>query len=125
VLRGIEKFQITGEDDSKAYRLAHVDPLPEPISEADRAQLRKDRQRLEALLIAAIERGGAEPRFPPAVADEDLVNALAQYLALEPLERQALLEREGILARCRALVELLEIKTMAQRGTKWKSGSVH
>jgi Lon protease-like protein len=125
VLRGIEKFQITGEDDSKAYRLAHVDPLPEPISEADRAQLRKDRQRLEALFIAAIERGGAEPRFPPAVADEDLVNALAQYLALEPLERQALLEREGILARCRALVELLEIKTMAQRGTKWKSGSVH
>src|SRR5688572_23490168 len=33
VLRGIEKFQITGEDDSKAYRLAHVDPLPESISE--------------------------------------------------------------------------------------------
>jgi Lon protease-like protein len=125
VLRGIEKFQITGEDDSKPYRLANVDPLPELVTDADRPQLRKDRQRLEALLVAAIERGGAEPKFPPAVADEDLVNALAQYLALEPLERQALLEREGILARCRALIELLEIKTMAPRGTKWKSGSVH
>jgi uncharacterized protein len=125
VLRGLEKFRITGEDDSKAYRQAQVEPLPETVTEADRPQLRRDRQRLEALLIAAIERGGAEPKFPPAVADEDLVNALAQYLALEPLERQALLEREGILARCRALVELLEIKTMASRGAKWKNGSVH
>ena len=44
---------------------------------------------------------GADPKFPPAVPDEDLVNALAQYLELEPLERQALLERDGILARCR------------------------
>jgi Lon protease-like protein len=121
VLRGIEKFRITGEDDSQPYRLAHAEPLPESVVEADRPQLRKDRQRLEALLVAAIERGGAEPRFPPAVPDEDLVNSLAQYLALEPLERQALLERDGILARCRALIELLEIKTMAPRGTK----SVH
>ena len=125
VLRGIEKFRVTAEDESKAYRLAHVDPIPEPVSEADRPQLRRDRHRLEALLIAAIERGGAEPRFPPAVADEDLVNALAQYLALEPLERQALLEREGIQARCTALIELLEIKTLGARGTTWKSGSVH
>src|SRR5688572_8564928 len=117
VLRGIEKFRVTGEDESKAYRLAHVDPIPEAVSEADRPQLRRDRHRLEALLIAAIERGGAEPRFPPAVADEDLVNALAQYLALEPLERQALLEREGIQARCTALIELLEIKTLGARGT--------
>jgi Lon protease-like protein len=125
VLRGIEKFRITGEDESRSYRLAHVVPLPESVAEEDRTQLRRDRHRLEALLIAAIERGGAEPRFPPAVADEDLVNALAQYLALDPLERQALLERDGILARCKALVELLEIKTIGSRGTRWKNGSVH
>ena len=31
--------------------------------------------------------------IPPGMADEDLVNALAQYLDLEPLEKQALLER--------------------------------
>ncbi len=124
VLRGIEKFRITGEDDSKPYRLAHVDPIGETIAEADRPALRGDRQRLEVLLAAAIERGGKDMKFPPAVADEDLVNALAQYLALEPLERQALLERDGILSRCRALIELLEIKTLTPRGT-WKGGSVH
>ena len=125
VLRGIEKFRLSDEDHSKTYRLAQVEPIPEPVLEVDRPQLRRDRQRLEALLAAAIERGGAEPRFPPAVPDEDLVNALAQYLALEPLERQALLEQDGVLARCRALIELLEIRTIAPRGTSWKGGSVH
>ena len=42
--------------------------------------------------------------------DEDLVNALAKYLELEPVEKQALLERNGLLARSRSLIELLEMK---------------
>ena len=57
----------------------HVDALPETTSDADKTVLRQQRQRLETLLIAAIERGGADPKFPPAIADDDLVNALAQY----------------------------------------------
>ena len=125
VLRGIEKFRVSGEDASRVYRLAHAEPIPEPVAESDRPVLRQQLRRLEALLAAAIERTGPEPRFPPAVSDEDLVNALAQYLALDPLERQALLERAGILDRCRALIELLEIKTLTPRGTTWKGGSVH
>jgi uncharacterized protein len=125
VLRGIEKFRIIGEDASRPYRLAHVEPITEIIAEADRTAVRQHRQRLEALLAAAIERTGSGPRFPPAVADEDLVNALAQYLTLEPIERQALLERDGVLARCRALIELLEIKTITRRAAAPPSGSVH
>jgi hypothetical protein len=58
------------------------------------------------------------------VPDEDLVNALAQHLELDPLERQALLEREGVLARCRGLIELLEMNTLAPRDS-WKDGTVH
>jgi hypothetical protein len=85
------------------------------IPEDHRNELRRHRNRLEALLAVAIERAGAEPRFPPAVPDEDLVNALAQYIELDPLERQALLEREGVLARCRALIELLEMRTISPR----------
>jgi hypothetical protein len=122
VLRGLEKFRILDEDRSKVYRLADIVGLPEVIAEAERTALRRQRLRLEAVLAAAIERGGAEPRFPPAVADEDLINALSQYLELQPIERQALLEREGILARCGALIELLEMKTLAP---KWGDGSVH
>ena len=125
VLRGMERFRIAGEqDDCKAYRIAHVSGLPDLMPDEDRPELRRHRHRLEALLAAAMERTGSEPRFPPAVPDEDLVNALAQYLELDPLERQALLERDGILARCRALIELLEIKTLAPRNS-WKGRSVH
>ena len=124
VLRGIERFRITGEDGSTPYRIAHVDGLPETIPEEQRAELRRHRHRLEALLAAAIERTGSEPRFPPAIPDEDLVNALAQYLELDPLEHQALLEREGSLARCRGLIELLEMKTIVP-GSSWKGRSVH
>ena len=48
--------------------------------------------------------------------DDELINALAQYLELEPIEKQALLERDGTLARCHSLVELLEMKAMMERG---------
>jgi len=124
VLKGIEKFRVSSEDSSKPYRLATIDSLPELVPDADRTELRRLRLRLETLLAAAVEREGGDPKFPPAVVDEDLVNALAQYLGLEPLERQALLEREGVLARCHGLIELLEMKTM-DRGAAWKGRAVH
>jgi hypothetical protein len=106
------------------YRLGHVDALPETIPEDDRTELRRHRHRLEALIAVAIERAGAEPRFPATVQDEDLVNALAQYIELDPLERQALLEREGVLDRCRALIDLLEMRTLTPR-LSWKGKSIH
>jgi Lon protease-like protein len=124
MLRGIEKFRISGEQSDRSYRIAHVDALPETLTEADRAVLKQERSRIEALLAAAIERLGAAPRFPPAVPDEDLINALAQYIQLDPIERQALLERDGVALRCRGLIELLEMKTMTPRGVSWKD-SVH
>jgi len=125
VLRGIEKFRIVGEDRSLLYRQATVEPLDERLPDSDRLALRDRRHRLEALLAVAIERTGAEPRFPPSVPDEDLVNALAQYLDFEPIERQALLERDGILARCQGVIELLEMRTLSPRGSNWKGRAVH
>jgi len=121
VLQGIEKFRIVDEDTGREYRLAHIEPLPEIASDADKRLLKQRRHRLEALLVAAIERGGADPRFPEKIPDEDLVNALSQYLGLDPVERQALLERNGILARCDGLIELLEMKTYSPGGPR----SVH
>ena len=53
--------------------------------------------------------------MPAAMADEDLVNALAQYLDLEPLEKQALLERDVPARARRSLVELLEMKILMAR----------
>jgi Lon protease-like protein len=125
VLRGLEKFRVLAEDDSQPYRLAHIEAVPESGAAADKDGIRAHRQRLEAVLARTIERGSGEPRFPPAVPDDDLVNALAQYLPLDPLERQALLECDGIAARCRALIELLEMRTLTGGGKAWKDGSVH
>ena len=59
--------------------------------------MRVARRRLESLLVPQPEGRGAEPKVPPAMPDEDLVNALAQYLELEPVEKQALLERDSLL----------------------------
>src|SRR5262245_10177751 len=36
VLRGIEKFRITGEEQGKPYRLAQIDAVPEPLTNAER-----------------------------------------------------------------------------------------
>jgi Lon protease-like protein len=58
---------------------------------------------------------GADTKVPPSMPDEDLVNALAQYLELEPVEKQALLERSSVLDRCRSLIELLEMKVIVSR----------
>ena len=49
------------------------------------------------------------------MSDEDTVNALAQYLDFEPLEKQALLEKQSLRARAESLVELLEMKVMMAR----------
>ena len=125
VLRGLEKFRVLSEDTSGPYRVARIQSMPEITPEADTRVVSQQRLRLEALMAAAAEHRGGEPRFAPAVPDEDLVNALAQYLDFEPLERQALLERDGVLSRCRGLIELLEMKRLTQGGDPWKGGLVH
>ena len=124
VLRGMEKFRVTSEDQTRSYRVGHIESIAETIPPDEVQPLRHQRQRLEAVLAAAVERVRAEPRFPPSVPDEDLVNALAQYLDLDVMEHQALLECDGVLARCRALIELLEITTHAPRGG-WSGHRAH
>ncbi len=116
VLRGVERFRIVEEDASREYRRAVVEPVREGILTAsDRSEIRQCRAKLETILRPAVEKAGAEPRMPAAMSDEDLVNALAQYLDLEPLEKQALLEQPGLRSRAASLVELLEMKLMAAR----------
>jgi Lon protease-like protein len=115
VLSGLVKFRVTGEDRSRLYRLAHVDAMPELLNEEDKAALRKERKRLEAAAVRSLGRSGSQSPFPPEIPDEDLVNALSQYLELEPIERQELLERPGVLSRSQALSEMLEKKAAPLR----------
>jgi len=112
VLRGLTKFRIQNEQNSRPYRLAEVEPIVETVSRSDRERLFAIRNRLEEVVLAAVSKGKRERQFPPDIPDEDLVNALAQYLELEPLERQALLESDGVVARAKMLLELLEMKVL-------------
>jgi Lon protease-like protein len=110
VLQGLEKFRVVAEQDGRAYRRAQVEPLAEWASARAREPLRGARRRLEALVAPLVERAGAELKIPATISDEELVNALAQYLPFEAVEKQALLEQDGVLARCEALIDLLEMK---------------
>jgi uncharacterized protein len=122
VLRGLEKFRIVREHAKHAYRVAEIDPLMESLTDSDRDVVRSERRRLEALLVPQPAGRGADSKMPPSMADEDLVNALAQYLELETVEKQALLERDGLLARCRSLIDLLEMKVLVSR-QEWGGGN--
>ena len=110
VLRGVERFRIVEEDHTRSYRQARVEGLADPVP--DNGALRDHRQRLEGLLRQRLTATGSEPRGVSGMADGDLVNALSQYLNLDPVEKQALLERHGLLERCQSLVELLEMHAL-------------
>ena len=111
ILQGTERFRIADEDQTRAYRVATVEPMSEP-SVVDVISLQSLRQRLEALVLAMVERAGGEWSMPAAMGDADLVHALAQYLDFEPIEKQALLEVNGLVARATALADLLEMKSL-------------
>ena len=130
VLRGVERFRILEENHERRYRRAIIEPFVErTLAAEDRAALQHQRSRLEVLLAPSIDRDlgqsqtaranatapGPDPMIPAGMADEELVNALAQYLDLEPIEKQALLERRCLRSRAESLVELLEMKLMLGR----------
>ncbi len=126
VLRGLDRFRILEEEAGRSYRRAIVEPLGDTeLAADDRQAVRGYRSKLEAMLTPApagpgrpdpdAHRHADDPRVPAAMADEDLINALAQYLDLEPLEKQALLEKHSLRTRAESLVELLEMKMLMAR----------
>ena len=122
VLRGLAKFRMVGEEGGRSYRVARIEPQMEELTDEGKSIIRHERHRLEALLVPQPTGRGVDPKIPQSMTDEDLVNALAQFLDFEPVEKQALLEREGLVARCRSLIDLLEMKVIVSQ-TKWNTGA--
>ena len=112
LLQGLTKFRITGEDQSRSYRLAHVEALPEELTDdAGRVTLGDLREELSALLPSGLP--GLQ--VPAGVPDEDLINGVAQVMQLDPLDRLGLLEQPGPLARAQAIIDLLYIRAALPR----------
>jgi uncharacterized protein len=107
LLGGLVKFRVTGEDNSRLYRLARVETIPEVLDDRGMEQLRQERERIASLLSALYDRFGF-PEPPPGVPDEQVVDELAEHLPLSPLSRQQLLEQGSPLARASTIVKLLE-----------------
>ena len=111
VLRGLQKFAILGEDETseKPYRTARIESIPE--GPFDKIALKEQRAKLEALLANS---GSANFSFrlPPSMPDVEFVHALSQYFGFEAVERQALLEMADAEARCRAVIELVEMQVL-------------
>ena len=95
------------EDHERSYRRAVSSRWPSGARHAASAtRFSAARAKLESLLAPAaakLDGAASDPKIPASMSDEDLVNALAQYLDLEPLEKQALLERPPCaIAPCRS-----------------------
>ncbi len=111
LLRGLTKFRVTGEDQSRSYRLAHVEAIPEPLTDAERVALGDLEEELSALLPSSLP--GLQ--IPDGLPDEDLVNGIAQIIDINPRDRLGLLEQPGTVARAQALIDLLYIRSALPR----------
>ena len=122
VLRGLTRFRIVEEHAGEPYRLATVTPLPDaPGAAADVEAARRD-------LMAAIGRAADGPQvlvIKPDVAHDVFVNALSQSLGLSGVERQSLLECDGVLERYRRLISILEFRLLEARGAGQGGPTVH
>ena len=111
-LTGFVKFRVTGEDQSRPYRLARVEQIPDVGDDKNgTTDLGPLRLRLETLLAASVPSDAQLFSLP----DEEFVNRLAQDLDFQPADRQQLLELNGPGSRARALIERLETRVMPLR----------
>jgi Lon protease-like protein len=108
LLRGLVKFRVTGEDQTRPYRMAKIDAIPEIPKDTELAPLSTLRERLASLLVAVVPLGSDLP--PVSLPDGTYVNAVASDLDIPETTRQRLLETNGLLSRAQALVTLLETK---------------
>ena len=127
VLRGLEKFTIAREEQPAAgrlYRTAMINGVDETVRADEREALREQRRRLEQLL-APLWSSGLQQHLPAEMPDEDLINALAQYLEFDPIEKLALLQQRGAVARCKSMIELLEMKALSGTGNGDPGAVIH
>jgi uncharacterized protein len=111
VLQGLERFRMTGEDRTRSYRRAAVEAILDPPQDDEARQtLRELRGRVAAHLGFSTPMVGAAGLA--ALSDADFIHVLAHHLDFEPIEKQALLERDTLCLRAQSLLDLLEIRRL-------------
>jgi Lon protease-like protein len=120
LLQGLTRFRVLGEEEEGLpYRRASVASLEDQPGDA--RGLESSRKRVLHALTEAAD-GPTRLVMQDGVPHDVFVNALAQSLQLEPVERQSLLDCDSIPGRYERLLEILEFRRLDGGG---RSGSVH
>ncbi len=109
VVRAVMRFRVMSEDRTRAYRMGHLDLLPEMVAIDEQADLHQLRERIDELAKAV------DPIMLSEQSDMDRINTLAFFMDLDLYERQSLLDRDGIFERARGMIDLLTMKLAAKK----------
>ena len=119
LLQALERCEIRREYFEKPYREATVSVLGSGVEPTLAPEVRQALMAvLEQYLRAREEAATWESMFRNDVSDEILVNTLSTYLECTPLEKQFLLEAEGLHQRARRLNDLIQFMIHDQHGAK-------
>jgi Lon protease-like protein len=108
LLQGLERFSVEEEFADRPYREARVRWRPTEPSSGLPDAVRADLARWLEAYVRSREDGHRWRNLTAVgVHDEILINGLATYLAWTPVEKQLLLEADGLEQRARRLIDLL------------------
>jgi len=120
LLQGLERCEIEREHFDKPYREATIQIKPRP---AEEESLSVDVRHalidiLSRYLQTREDSAAWQGFFRNEVSDEVLVNTLSTYLECTPLEKQFLLEADGLRQRARRLNDLIQFMLHDRHGAK-------
>jgi hypothetical protein len=122
LLQGLARCDIVEEHDDKPYREATVRIRPQAAEAGLEPEVR--RRLVDALteyLRTRQDSTAWQGLFREEVSDEALVNTLSTYLDCTPLEKQFLLEADGLRQRARRLNDLIQFRLHDHHGaTGWE-----
>jgi Lon protease-like protein len=119
LLQGLERCEVQEEHFDKPYRQATITvkpPSPEPG--LDRDVRRRLVEALAQYLQTRDDSTAWQGFFREEVSDEVLVNTLSTYLDCTALEKQFLLEADGLHQRARRLNDLIQFMLHDHHGAK-------
>jgi Lon protease-like protein len=117
----LERVAIEEEFQDRPYRQARVALRPTALAPALSDGVKQELLRLVQAYAAARQEPVSLHKLTAAgVEDEILINGLATYLDWTPLEKQLLLEADGLEQRARRLTDLLRFALQADhRPSGW------
>jgi Lon protease-like protein len=122
VLKGVARFRLLSEQSGEPYRLASVEYHGDIMG--DPSVLEDSRRRLLDAL-SGLSEGAAVFLSRPDLSHELFANAVCQYLDLESVEKQSLLDCESIAARYLRLLEILDFRALSRTHGGGGDSTIH